>query len=178
MQKLSLDQLERVDIETYKKQDKFPIKIILDNVRSMHNVGSTFRTADCLAVESVVLCGITATPPHREIEKTALGATASVQWEYQKDPIEYVRNLKQEGYKIIAVEQIKESTQLNDFKPKPNTKYALVFGNEVHGVQQEIVDMADIGLEIPQFGTKHSFNITVSIGIVVWDLVSKIHFTS
>ena len=171
-----MDQLNRADIETFKEQEKSPFVIVLDNVRSMHNVGSAFRTGDAFAIEKIILCGITATPPHREIEKTALGATQSVDWEHYQDTTEAVKALKEQGYKICAVEQASDSTALQDFKINPEEKIALVFGNEVHGVDEDVIELVDGCIEIPQFGTKHSFNVSVTIGIVLWDLVSKIKF--
>lgn len=173
-----MDQLNRVDIETFKNQDKTPIVLLLDNVRSMHNVGSAFRTADAFAIERIVLCGITATPPHREIEKTALGATQSVEWIHQKNNVEAVRQLQSEGYKVYAIEQAKGSTELQNFQPAATEKYALVFGNEVYGIDDEVMQIVDGTIEIPQFGTKHSFNVSVTMGIVLWDLVSKLKFYS
>ncbi|GGE33041.1 MULTISPECIES: RNA methyltransferase [Sphingobacterium] len=176
MQKLSMDQLNRVDVDTFKSQEKTPVVIVLDNVRSMHNVGSAFRTADAFAIDRIVLCGITATPPHREIEKTALGATQSVTWTYEKSSIDAIKNLKEEGFEIYAIEQTNNSISLETFEPLPDKKYAVVFGNEVHGVEEEIIALADGTLEIPQFGTKHSFNVSVTIGIVLWDLINKTKF--
>lgn len=173
-----MDQLNRVDIETFKNQDKTPIVLLLDNVRSMHNVGSAFRTADAFAIERIVLCGITATPPHREIEKTALGATQSVEWIHQKNNVEAVRQLQSEGYKVYAIEQAKGSTELQNFQPATTEKYALVFGNEVYGIDDDVMQIVDGTIEIPQFGTKHSFNVSVTMGIVLWDLVSKLKFYS
>lgn len=171
-----MDQLNRTSIESFKSQEKMPLVIVLDNVRSMHNVGSAFRTADAFAIEQLVLCGITATPPHREIEKTALGATQSVEWSHFKDNIQAIQHLKQQGYKIYAIEQVAGSTMLQDFVASGQEKYALVFGNEVHGVDESILSLIDGCIEIPQFGTKHSFNVSVTIGIVLWDLISKIRF--
>ncbi|GEM69686.1 tRNA/rRNA methyltransferase [Sphingobacterium mizutaii NBRC 14946 = DSM 11724] len=176
MQKLSMDQLNRVDVETFKSQEKTPLVIVLDNVRSMHNVGSAFRTADAFAIDKIVLCGITATPPHREIEKTALGATQSVTWEYEKDSVDAIKKLKEEGFEVYAIEQTNNSISLETFEPVTNKKYAVVFGNEVHGVEEDIIAIADGTLEIPQFGTKHSFNVSVTIGIVLWDLINKTKF--
>lgn len=176
MQKLSMDQLNRVDVDTFKSQEKTPLVIVLDNVRSMHNVGSAFRTADAFAIDKIVLCGITATPPHREIEKTALGATQSVTWEHVKESVEAVKQLKEQGYEVYAIEQTNNSISLEKFQPLTNKKYAVVFGNEVHGVDEEIIALADGTLEIPQFGTKHSFNVSVTIGIVLWDLINKTKF--
>ncbi|MGO1244512.1 MAG: RNA methyltransferase [Sphingobacterium sp.] len=174
MQKLSMEQLNRPDVDSFKNQDKTPIVILLDNVRSMHNVGSAFRTADGFAVQKIILCGITGTPPHREIEKTALGATNSVDWEYQKSAEEAVVQLKNEGYKIIAIEQATGSKALQDVSPKNQEKYAFIFGNEVHGVSDEIMTEIDACIEIPQFGTKHSLNVSVTIGIVLWHFVQKL----
>lgn len=174
MKKLSLEELNRVDISTFRQQEKTPVVVILDNVRSMNNVGSAFRTADCFALEKIYLCGITARPPHRDIEKTALGATESVDWEYVKESESVVSQLQQNGYKVWAVEQSDESVFLHKFMPSTKEKYALVFGNEVHGVSESVMEIIDGGIEIPQFGTKHSFNISVSMGIVAWDFMSKL----
>jgi len=174
MRKLKLEELNRADIETFKAQEKLPVVVILDNVRSMHNVGSIFRTADGFALEKVVLCGITAQPPHREIEKTALGATQSVDWVHFTDTSSAVQSFKQLGYEIIAIEQAENSTMLNTFKPDPTKKYALIFGNEVDGVSDEVMNIIDSCIEIPQFGTKHSFNIVISAGIVFWDFFAKL----
>lgn len=173
MRKLKLDELNRPDVGTFKEQEKLPIAVVLDNVRSMHNVGSIFRTSDGFAVEQVVLCGITGQPPHREIEKTALGATQSVNWVYQKDVLEAIAELRSRGYKIVAIEQAERSVMLNKFKPSSNEKYALIFGNEVNGVSEEVMKVIDTCIEIPQFGTKHSFNVVVSAGIVLWDFFAK-----
>lgn len=176
MQKLSMDQLNRVDVDSFKNQIKTPIVLVLDNVRSMHNVGSAFRTGDGFAIDKIFLCGITATPPHREIEKTALGATQSVEWVHVKDTTEAVAILRNEGYKVYAVEQAEGSVSLNDFSVESTEKYALVFGNEVHGVDEDVMEIVDGCIEIPQFGTKHSFNVSVTMGIVMWDLISKLRF--
>ena len=176
MHKLSMDQLNRVDVETFKNQDKTRIVLILDNVRSMHNVGSAFRTSDAFSVEKIILCGITGTPPHREIEKTALGATQSVTWEYYKESIDAVHQMNAEGYKIYAIEQTNDSISLETFNPDPEEKYALIFGNEVHGVGEDLILASDGTLEIPQFGTKHSFNVSVTIGIALWDFINKTKF--
>jgi 23S rRNA (guanosine2251-2'-O)-methyltransferase len=177
MQKLSMDQLQRADVETFKNQEKTAITLVLDNVRSMHNVGSAFRTADGFAIEKIFLCGITATPPHREIEKTALGATQSIPWEHVKETTEAISTLKEQGYTIIAIEQAENSILLQDFVPAKDTKYALVFGNEVNGVDEEVMEQIDHCIEIPQFGTKHSFNVSVTIGIVTWDFIQKSKFS-
>lgn len=174
MKKLKLDELNRIDIEGYKQQEKLPVVVVLDNVRSMHNVGSTFRTADGFSVEKVVLCGITAQPPHREIEKTALGATASVDWTYSESTLTAIESLRAEGYIIIAIEQAAQSTYLHQFTPIEDQKYALVFGNEVEGVSDEAMKNIDQCIEIPQFGTKHSFNITIATGIILWDFFAKL----
>jgi tRNA G18 (ribose-2'-O)-methylase SpoU len=173
MMKLKLDDLNRVDIAEFKQQEKLPAVVILDNVRSMHNVGSVFRTADGFSIEKVVLCGITAQPPHREIEKTALGATLAVDWIYFEDTLAAVAHFREQGYQIIAIEQAQNSTMLHTFKPDNDKKYALIFGNEVNGVSDEVMQEIDNCIEIPQFGTKHSFNIVISAGIVLWDFFAK-----
>ena len=173
MKKLKLDELNRVDIDGFKAQEKLPVVIMLDNVRSMHNVGSVFRTADGFSVEKVVLCGITAQPPHREIEKTALGATQSVDWEHIDDTLTAIAKYRQHGYQIIAIEQAEHSVMLNTNQPLLTEKYVLIFGNEVNGVSDEAMQQIDKCIEIPQFGTKHSFNIVISAGIVLWDFFAK-----
>ena len=172
--KLKLDELNRASVDEFKAQKKLPVAVVLDNVRSMHNIGSIFRTSDGFAVEQICLCGITAQPPHREIEKTALGATQSINWLYFEDTLQAVEHLRNEGYQIIAIEQAQNSIMLNDFNPAGDEKYALIFGNEVNGVSDEVMQKIDACIEIPQFGTKHSFNIVVSAGIVLWDFFSKI----
>lgn len=174
MRKLKTEELGRVGIEEFKKQEKLPVIVILDSVRSMHNIGSIFRTSDGFAIEKIYLCGITAQPPHREIEKTALGATQSIEWVYIEDVCEAINNLKSEQYTIIAIEQAENSILLNKYQPKESKKYALIFGNEVNGVSDEAMQMIDACIEIPQFGTKHSFNIVVSAGIVLWDFFAKL----
>jgi tRNA G18 (ribose-2'-O)-methylase SpoU len=174
MRKLILDELNRVNVAEFKQQEKLPVVVVLDNVRSMHNVGSIFRTADGFTLEKVILCGITAQPPHREIEKTALGATESVDWEHVESTLTAVDKLREQGYQIIAIEQAQNSTMLNTFMPKTNEKYALIFGNEVNGVSDEVMQKIDNCIEIPQFGTKHSFNIVISAGIVFWDFFAKL----
>ena len=176
MRKLKNSELGRKSVNEYKKADKSPIIVVLDNVRSMNNIGSVFRTADAFLVQSVHLCGITAKPPHKDIQKTALGATESVPWKYYETTIETIKQLKDNGYIIISVEQAKEAIPLGDFVTKKGAKYALVFGHEVRGVGQEIVDLSDYCIEIPQFGTKHSFNISVSAGIVLWELFNRLDF--
>lgn len=174
MRKLKLDELNRVSVPEFKNQDKLPVTVILDNIRSMHNIGSIFRTSDGFAVEQIYLCGITAQPPHREIEKTALGATQSVNWTYFETTLQAIEKLRTDGYRIIAIEQAENSTLLNQFTPLNNNKYALILGNEVNGVSDEVMQQIDTCIEIPQFGTKHSFNVVVSAGIVLWDFFSKI----
>jgi tRNA G18 (ribose-2'-O)-methylase SpoU len=169
-----MEELERISPEAFKEQAKTPVIMLLDNVRSGMNVGSAFRTADAFALEKIFLCGITAQPPHREILKTALGATESIDWEYVEDPVKAIKKLQADGVKVLAVEQAVGSTQLNDFKVEPSQTYALVFGNEVQGVSDEVMEVVDGCLEIPQFGTKHSLNIAVSIGIVIWDVFCKL----
>jgi 23S rRNA (guanosine2251-2'-O)-methyltransferase len=174
MQKLTMDDLQRVSIPEYKDQQKLPVVVVLDNVRSMHNVGSVFRTGDGFSIEKLYLCGITAQPPHREIEKTALGATQSVDWKHFPDTLQAIAELREAGYTIIAIEQASGSVMLNTFQPKADQKYALIFGNEVNGVDEEVMKNIDACIEIPQFGTKHSFNIVISAGIVLWDFFAKL----
>lgn len=176
MRKLSLKELNRVNIDQFKQQEKTPMVLVLDNVRSALNVGSAFRTSDAFALEKVYLCGITAQPPHREILKTAIGATDSMEWSYVKETVEAVASLKAEGYVILAVEQAEESVMLSDFEVIPGTKYVLIFGNEVSGVGEEVMQEIDHCLEVPQFGTKHSLNISVCIGVVVWDLFKQLNY--
>lgn len=168
-------ELGRVTAEEYRKLPDSGIEIILDNIRSAHNVGSVFRSADSFKADKVWLCGICATPPSAEIHKSALGAEFSVEWGYEKDTLSLVRRLKEEGYTVLSVEQTVNSVMLDKFKPETGRKYALVFGNEVDGVQQEVVDASDGVLEIPQYGTKHSLNISVSAGIVLWHIASALH---
>ncbi|AOM79931.1 RNA methyltransferase [Pedobacter steynii] len=174
MKKLKLDELNRVGVEEFREQEKLPVIVVLDNVRSMHNIGSVFRTSDGFAIEKLYLCGITAQPPHREIEKTALGATQSVEWLHFESTIDAVASLRKDGYLIIGIEQAAGSTMLNTFQPKEDQKYALIFGNEVNGVSDEVMAQIDECIEIPQFGTKHSFNIVISAGIVLWDFFAKL----
>lgn len=174
MRKLKNSELDRLSVEEYKEIEKSPITVVLDNIRSCNNIGSVFRTSDALLIEKIVLCGITATPPNAEIHKTALDAEKSVPWEYVDKTETAVAKLKVNGYDVFAVEQVENSIMLPDFKPEKGQKYALVFGNEVKGVQQSVVDLCDGAIEIPQYGTKHSFNISVSAGIVLWDLVYKL----
>ncbi len=172
--KLKNSELNRKSIEEFKNAAKTPIIIILDNIRSLNNIGSVFRTADAFLIEKIYLCGITAVPPHKDIQKTALGATESVVWEYAEDSLEVVKKLQAEEVNVLAIEQAENAVFLNDFEIQPNTRYAIVFGNEVKGVQQSIVNASDTVIEIPQVGTKHSLNIAVSTGVVVWDLFSKL----
>ena len=174
MRKLNNEELPRLSAAEFKKAGKMPLVMVLDNVRSCNNVGSVFRTSDALLVNKICLCGITATPPDKEIHKTALGAENSVDWEYFQATGEALDQLKKEGYTLIAIEQVEGSIALNAFTPEPGEKLALIFGNEVKGVQQEVVNRCDKSIEIPQFGTKHSFNIAVSAGIVLWDLFNKL----
>jgi 23S rRNA (guanosine2251-2'-O)-methyltransferase len=174
MRKLKNSELNRKSLEEFKKADKNPFIVILDNVRSLFNVGSVFRTADGFLINGVYLCGITATPPHKDIRKTALGGTDSVPWKYFKKTVDAIKELRKEGYKIISIEQTDESIMLNDFPVEKGVRYALVFGHEMRGVDQSVIDESDICIEIPQYGTKHSFNISVSAGIVLWDLVNKL----
>ncbi|MDD5571671.1 MAG: RNA methyltransferase [Bacteroidales bacterium] len=169
MRKLKNEELKRKSVEEFKSAVKIPVIIILDNVRSMNNVGSIFRTADAFLVEGVYLCGITGQPPNKEIHKTALGATESVEWKYFKNTVDAISELKKNNFKIIAVEQAKESVFLNNFRREKSCRYAFVFGNEINGVSEEVMEIVDECLEIPQFGTKHSFNIVVSVGIVLWE---------
>jgi len=176
MRKLENKELERKSIAAFKEAEKTPIIIILNDIRSLHNIGSVFRTADAFLIEKIVLCGITATPPNKEIHKTALGATETVAWEHQTDVLKVIENLKKEGVIVLAIEQVESAIFLQDFEIDSEKKYALVFGNEVFGVSQEAVALCDGCIEIPQLGTKHSLNISVSAGIVVWDLFKKMNW--
>lgn len=173
MKKLKLEELGRISIDAFKEAEKIPVCIVLDNVRSLHNVGSAFRTADAFRIEKIYLTGITGIPPHREIQKTALGATESVTWEYAENPETVVKKLKTQGYQIVVIEQTSESLPLQKFIPGPSINYCLVFGNEIHGVSEAVIAEADLALEIPQAGTKHSLNISVCLGIVVWEIYRK-----
>lgn len=173
MRKLLNRELGRKSVDQFRKSEKSPFAIVLDNVRSHNNVGSVFRTADAFLTSKIYLCGITARPPHRDIQKTALGATESVEWKYFEKTADAVRELKEEGYKIIGVEQAEGSVGLQNFAVEKGQKYAFVFGHEVNGVSQEIIDQCDMCVEIPQFGTKHSFNIAVSAGIVLWEVTRQ-----
>jgi tRNA G18 (ribose-2'-O)-methylase SpoU len=174
MRKLANKELERKTIEQFRKTEKTPFIIILDNVRSQSNVGSIFRTADAFLTEAIYLCGITSQPPHREIQKTALGATESVTWKYFPETSAALAELKEKGYRLIAVEQTEGSIPLQNLHLKSDQKYALVFGHEVNGVDQDIVNKCDLCVEIPQFGTKHSFNIAISVGIVLWEVNKQV----
>lgn len=172
--KLLVDELNRLSISDFKKASKVHVIVVLDNIRSLSNIGSIFRTADAFCIEAVYLCGITAQPPHREIHKTALSSTESVDWRYFRTTEDAVQNLKSKNFKIISIEQVDNSIMLNDFQPEPNGNYALIFGNEVHGVDDNIIALSDNCIEIPQWGTKHSFNVSVSAGIILWDIVLKL----
>jgi len=174
MRKLKINELNRLSADEYKITEKTPLVVVLDNIRSCNNTGSVFRTSDALLVEKIYLCGITATPPNKEIHKTALDAEKSVDWEYFEKTEDTVQKLQQEGYKVFAVEQVENSISLPDFLPPENGKLALVFGNEVKGVQQKVVNLCNGAIEIPQYGTKHSFNVSVSAGIVLWDIFQKL----
>jgi len=174
MRKLKNEELKRLTPEQYRASAKKPVTIILDNVRSLNNIGSVFRTADGFRIDKVILCGISTTPPHRDIHKTALGAEASVKWDYYSETIDAVRTLREEGHIIISVEQVDSSIRLDEFVPGTNKPLALVFGHEVKGVQQEVVNESDYCIEIPQYGTKHSLNISVSVGIVLWEIGQKL----
>lgn len=170
MRKLEVTELNRISAEEFKVVNKLPLVVVLDNVRSLHNVGSVFRTSDAFLVEKIVLCGITSCPPNAEIHKTALGAEYSVEWEYFENTLKAVELLKNEGYCIYSIEQVENSTMLDEIKldKNPQQKYAVILGNEVHGVAQEVVDASDDCIEIPQFGTKHSLNVSVSAGLIIW----------
>ncbi|WP_299254869.1 RNA methyltransferase [uncultured Lacinutrix sp.] len=177
MRKLKNSELDRLSVNDFKEANKTPIIIVLDNIRSLNNIGSVFRTSDAFLIEKIYLCGITATPPHKDIHKTALGSTDTVDWEYAEKTSSVIEKLKTDNVQICAIEQAENATMLNDFKVEANTTYALVFGNEVKGVAQDVVSSSDTVIEIPQFGTKHSLNISVSCGVVVWDLFSKLKTT-
>lgn len=171
--KLKNSELPRLSEKEFKQAEKTPLIIVLDNIRSLNNIGSVFRTADAFLVEKIYLCGITAQPPHKDIHKTALGATETVDWEYQENTLELVQKLKVEDITILSVEQAENAVMLDEFTPSEHQKYAVIFGNEVKGVDQKVVNASDVVIEIPQYGTKHSLNISVSAGVVVWDLFSK-----
>ena len=173
MRKLKNNELGRISVEEFKATKKTPLIIVLDNIRSLNNIGSVFRTSDAFLIEKIYLCGICATPPNKEIHKTALGATESVAWEYVEDTLTLVEKLKAESIKVLSIEQAENSTKLDTFLPEKNQKYAIVMGNEVKGVQQEVVNASHFCIEIPQLGTKHSLNISVTTGVVIWDLFQK-----
>ena len=174
MRKLANAELDRLDVEGYHKAIKTPLIIVLDNVRSLNNIGSVFRTADAFRVAKIYLCGITATPPHKDIHKTALGATETVPWTYKKNTLDAINDLQEQGIEVVALEQADQAVALHEFQPLSGTTYALVFGNEVKGVSDEVVQTCNTVVEIPQFGTKHSLNIAVSAGIAVWDFWNKL----
>jgi 23S rRNA (guanosine2251-2'-O)-methyltransferase len=175
MRKLKNSELDRLSVEDFKTSKKTPLIVVLDNIRSLNNIGSVFRTCDAFLIEKIYLCGITATPPHKDIHKTALGSTESVDWEYAENTLNLINKLKIQNIKIVSIEQAENTTMLNNFTPQQLSTYAIVFGNEVKGVAQNVVDASDVVIEIPQFGTKHSLNISVSCGVVVWDLFSKLN---
>ena len=172
--KLKITELNRISAEEFEKADKLPLVVVLDNIRSLHNIGSVFRTSDAFRVECIYLCGITATPPHPEMHKTALGAEFTVDWKYVNNAVEAVDNLRQEGYVVFSVEQAENSIMLEDMRLEQGKRYAVVLGNEVKGVQQEVIDHSDGCIEIPQYGTKHSLNVSVTAGIVIWDLFKQL----
>lgn len=174
--KLKINELNRISAEEFKRVEKLPLVVVLDNVRSLHNIGSVFRTSDAFRVERIYLCGITATPPHPEMHKTALGAEFTVDWTYVNNAVEAVENLRREGYTVYSVEQAEGSIMLEDLTLDSSGKYAVVMGNEVKGVQQEVINASDGCIEIPQYGTKHSLNVSVTAGIVIWDLFKKLKF--
>lgn len=176
MRKLKNEELNRLSVEGFKKSDKTPIIVVLDNIRSLNNIGSVFRTCDAFLIQKIYLCGITATPPHKDIHKTALGSTETVDWDYAEDTVDVIKALKKQNTQVISIEQAENATMLNDFNTEPNTTYAVVFGNEVKGVSQDVIDLSDGVVEIPQFGTKHSLNISVSAGVVIWDLFNKLKY--
>ncbi len=176
MRKLENNELERKSVEDFKQAEKTPIIIILDDIRSLHNIGAVFRTADAFLIEKIYLCGITATPPNKEIHKTALGATETVEWEYHKDVLTVIEKLKKETILVFAIEQVESAVFLQNLTIEKEKKHALVFGNEVYGVSQKAIELCDGAIEIPQLGTKHSLNISVSAGIVVWDLFQKMNY--
>ena len=175
MKKLKNSELDRISVEEFKNLKKIPITILLENIRSAHNIGSVFRTADSFLINEIILCGISAQPPNKDIRKTALGSSESVEWKYEKNIEVAIQKLKDEGNKIISVEQTTNSISLENFKPSNNSKYAIIFGNEVNGIEQRTIDLSDMAIEIPQYGTKHSLNISVAAGIIIWNIFSKIN---
>ncbi|MFC0428224.1 RNA methyltransferase [Chryseobacterium scophthalmum] len=172
--KLKLEELNRIDVETFKKVEKIPLVVVLDNIRSMHNVGATFRTADAFLVQKIILCGITPQPPHREIHKAALGATESVDWSYESDINTTINDLKSQGFEVVGIEQTTNSTMITDFKIENTKKYAVILGNEVEGISDEVLQNIDSFIEIPQLGTKHSLNVSVCGGIVMWEFAKAL----
>ena len=174
MRKLKITELNRLTVDEFKQANKLPLAVILDEVRSLHNIGSVFRTSDAFLVERIYLCGITATPPHPEMHKTALGAEDTVDWKYVKHTLEAVEELHNEGYTVLSIEQVEGSTMLDELELEPDKKYAIVMGNEVKGVQQEVIAACDGCIEIPQYGTKHSLNVSVTTGIVLWEFANKL----
>lgn len=174
MRKLENSELNRLSVDDYKAAEKTPLIVILDNVRSLNNIGSVFRTSDCFLIQKIYLCGITAKPPHKDIHKTALGSTETVDWEYVASTLDVIESLKNQNITIISIEQAEKAVMLDRFQPNPANTYALIFGNEVKGVSQDVVNSSDTVIEIPQFGSKHSFNISVSTGIVLWDFYNKL----
>lgn len=176
--KLANSELQRKTVEEFREAKKNPLIVVLDNVRSLNNIGSIFRTGDAFLIKKIYLCGITASPPHKDIQKTALGATETVLWEYSENTLDVVKKLKSEGVRVFSVEQAENAVMLDAFKPEKGKVCAVIFGNEVKGVQQEVVNASDAVIEIPQLGSKHSLNISVSAGIVVWDLFVKLNYTT
>ena len=174
MRKLLNEELDRLSVDQFRKADKIPVKIILDNIRSQHNIGSVFRTADAFRLQEIILCGITATPPNREMHKTALGATDSVEWIHRERTLDAIIELKKDSFQIIAVEQTENSVSLEELQLSATGKYAIVFGHEIRGIEQEIIDLSDLVVEIPQYGTKHSLNISVAAGIVIWEVCRQL----
>jgi len=174
VQKLKLEELNRIDVETFKTTEKIPLIVVLDNIRSMHNVGATFRTADAFLIQKIILCGITPQPPHREIHKSALGATESVDWKYENDIITVINELKSEGFEVIGIEQTTDSKMITDFTIDSSKKYAVILGNEVEGISDEALAHIDLFIEIPQLGTKHSLNVSVCGGIVMWEFAKAL----
>jgi len=175
MRKLKITELNRISQEDFKEVSKIPLIVILDNVRSLHNIGSVFRTSDAFLIEAIYLCGITATPPHAEIHKTALGAENTISWNYFEQTLDAIKELKEKGYNIVAIEQAENSVMLNDLQLEKDKKYAVILGNEVHGVDQKAMNECDFCIEIPQFGTKHSLNVSVTAGIVIWECFKRLH---
>ncbi|BEG99971.1 RNA methyltransferase [Bacteroides sedimenti] len=174
MRKLKITELNRINAEEFKEARKLPLIVVLDEIRSLHNIGSVFRTSDAFRIESIYLCGITATPPHPEMHKTALGAEYTVDWKYFKNTLDAVDKLKNDGYTVYSIEQAEGSTMLDELKLDPTKKYAIIMGNEVKGVKQEVINNSDGCIEIPQYGTKHSLNVSVTTGIVIWDFFNKL----